>query len=93
LGIGTIIAIKKRKKPELEDTETVIGTPDEIAPPKIDCAVSTSVSEAHASDQTERGPKTYEELYGTGPPAEEVALTKTQLRNYLKEEIRNLEEM
>jgi hypothetical protein len=94
IGVGVaFFVIKKRSRAEEVDEETVIGAPDEIALPKIDCAVSTTIMEAHASEHVDHAPKSYEELYGVKPPTKEEALTTVELRDYIKKEIENIEEM
>jgi hypothetical protein len=90
--------IKRPKKKDGQinkvSEEQVIGSSDDEETPKVKCDVALSPTEAHAHLGKGSAAVSYEELYGSpAPKMEDKGMTTKELKNFIHEQINELEKM
>lgn len=92
MAMGFIMLRKRGPKDDVMEEETIIGSSgEEEESTKVDCAVATTLGEAHAN-LGEQKVRSYSDLYGEPSPEEEEVSTLSELKDFINEGIKEIEE-
>jgi hypothetical protein len=96
IGVVLFLVIRKRSKGNKEEQEEHVSVKDEDKAPQVAGVTNVPLTPTEAHAHLGKGSKkvSYEELYGApAPQTEMVDMTTTELRDYIHDQVQELEEL